>query len=77
MLSDFPAQIGSPSIERLIDASLRLRLFTDYEMTPEAIVFRQDDREYTFDPEQARCFLLGLLYGYSRAQTPPVAGRVN
>jgi hypothetical protein len=52
------------STERLIRLAYNYRLITDYRMMPDRIELFHAGTVYTFDPEEARFFLRGMIRGY-------------
>ena len=52
------------STEKLIRLAFEHHLVSDYRMTPTCIELHSGDRTWSFDPEEARYFLHGLLRGF-------------
>lgn len=52
------------STEKLIRLAFEHQLLSDYRMTPTCIELVSGDHTWSFDPEEARHFLHGLLRGF-------------
>lgn len=59
------------STEKLIRLAFEYRLISDYRMTPWEIELSIDEMTLSFDPEEARFYLRGLIQGYHERTTRP------
>ncbi len=56
--------VSATSTEGLIRVAVEHKLIIDYRLSPTRVTLQHDGRSLTLDPEEARFYLRGLIYGY-------------
>ena len=66
---------STTSTEGLIRVAVEYDLISDYRLSPTRVVLHQGSTRLSFDPEDARFFLQGLIVGYERTAAGALAQR--